>query len=360
MRLSRWVLAVVSLFLLAGCGSSLENSDTPAAPAEERIAEFFMPDAEGVVVEENFSKDPQYDTVAEAFEARDQGVQTQGVMGSDKVQIRTHTFSNGEKYTYTVYNGIVFDGDVIEGTTKELQEAIATYETQLAEGSDAITTQGAMYDPFCASRFLFICGERRGGGWPGGILYVDTNSLNIFTRNQRDDIIAALNEIDARTQVTVKYRTTDYRVKFTNNSDGCYAVPGRSSKQPQILNLADSCFRTKFRTGTISDVGTIVHEIGHSLGLMHEHQRTDRDSFIVVNRSNLTSKGLDAMKPKYDHESRTTYDYASIMHYPRTTGDDTFVKSTREPLLTIVGSYTGVVGGSVLTARDIQAINTRY
>lgn len=66
------------------------------------------------------------------------------------------------------------------------------------------------------------------------------------------------------------------------------------------------------------------------------------------------------MTPKIRHSSRTTYDYASVMHYPRRTSDNTFVKSTQEPLLTVVGSYGGTVGGSTLSSRDIQAINARY
>ena len=266
------------------------------------------------------------------------------------VELRTHTFSNGETYTYTMYNGIIFDGDLVLGTSQQLQNDIATYEASLKKGSEGISTQGAMYDPFCSSRFLVVCNERWGGGWPGGILYVDTNSLNIFSSSERTLIRNALTTLDNATDIKVQYRTTGDRVKLTNRNDGCYAVPGRSSKQPQNLNLGSGCVNTR----------TVIHEFGHALGLMHEHQRTDRDSFIVINRTNLTSKGYNNMKPKEDHESRTTYDYASIMHYRRTTTDPTFVISTREPILTIVGSYTGVVGGDVLSSRDIQAINARY
>ena len=161
MQGAKWLVALLGLFLLASCDSSLETN-APALPADSgRSAELFMPDVETVTVDENFSKDPQYASLTDAFEAIDTrgSIHTQGVNGSDKVQIRTHTFSNGETYTYSIYNGIIFDGDVIVGTSKELQDGIATYEAQLTQGSDSLSAQGAMYKPFCASQFLFICGE---------------------------------------------------------------------------------------------------------------------------------------------------------------------------------------------------------
>ncbi len=309
-----------------------------------------MPGVEAVEVQEDFSKDPRYDTLAEALKALDKGVQAQAVTSPDKIQIRTHTFSNGEEYTYTVYNGIVFEADVIQGTTTELQKDFAAYEAQLAQGSDALSAQGAMYKPYCASSFLFICGERRGGGWPGSVLYVDQISLRIFTPAQQTLIRNNLATLDRLTDIQVGYRTTGDRVMLTNRNDGCYAVPGRSSKQPQNLNLGAGCVTP----------GTILHEFGHALGLMHEHQRTDRDAFIVVNWSNLTSKGKTQFEKKFEHESRTTYDYASVMHYASRTSNLDFVRSTQEPMFTVIGSYGGIIGGNALTARDIQAINTRY
>ena len=349
---AKWLVALLGLFLLASCDNSLETN-TPALSADSgRSAELFMPDVETVTVDEDFSKDPQYASLTDAFEAIDTrvSIHTQGVNGSNKVQIRTHTFSNGETYTYSIYNGIIFDADVILGTSKELQDGIAIYEAQLTQGSDSLSAQGAMYKPFCASQFLFACGERRGGGWPGNVLYVDTKALGTFPPAQQTLIRNALANLDRLTDIQIGYRTTGDRVMLTNRNDGCYAVPGRSSAQPQNLNLGAGCVNT----------GTVLHEFGHALGLMHEHQRTDRDSFIVINTSNLTAKGIQQMAPKNEHDYRTTYDYASVMHYPRTTTDASFAKVTREPILTIVGSYRGIVGGNVLTARDIQAINARY
>ena len=34
-------------------------------------------------------------------------------------------------------------------------------------------------------------------------------------------------------------------------------------------------------------LGTIVHEFGHALGLLHEQNRLDRDEFVKVNYNNI-------------------------------------------------------------------------
>lgn len=79
-----------------------------------------------------------------------------------------------------------------------------------------------------------------------------------------------------------------------------------------------------------SRVRSIKHELGHELGLIHEHMRPDRDKFIVRN-SSCNSDGvfeylrdvwIDAGNVAFTEsgaELLTPYDFSSIMHYPFTT-----------------------------------------
>ncbi len=67
-----------------------------------------------------------------------------------------------------------------------------------------------------------------------------------------------------------------------------------------------------------SDIDVIIHELGHCLGLVHEHQRPDRDSYVIINWDNiLTGKeyNFDIMDNPLYIEQNFTYDYTSIMHY---------------------------------------------
>ena len=67
-------------------------------------------------------------------------------------------------------------------------------------------------------------------------------------------------------------------------------------------------------------IGTVLHEIGHAIGLFHEHSRPDRDEHVTLHYENL--------KPGFENNVKlgmmsliTTndipYDHASIMHYSR-------------------------------------------
>jgi len=62
----------------------------------------------------------------------------------------------------------------------------------------------------------------------------------------------------------------------------------------------------------------IFHELGHVIGLRHEHQRIDRDKYINILWENILSQKKDEFKKihfeLYNHVDYE-YDFNSIMHY---------------------------------------------
>ena len=62
----------------------------------------------------------------------------------------------------------------------------------------------------------------------------------------------------------------------------------------------------------------VAHEIAHALGVIHEHQRSDRDQFINVVQDNLymsSSPLFTTYLPDIATTLDIPYDYASVMHY---------------------------------------------
>ena len=60
------------------------------------------------------------------------------------------------------------------------------------------------------------------------------------------------------------------------------------------------------------------HEIGHAIGLVHEHQLPERDTHLKVNWNNVNPSFYDAFTTYKDSELERfgiPYDLSSIMHY---------------------------------------------
>ncbi|WP_062697804.1 M12 family metallopeptidase [Chryseobacterium indologenes] len=155
---------------------------------------------------------------------------------------------NGQTITYERKNGMnFFQGDIVLS------------DKQLSEGNS----------------------EKKGGAtlsrWPGGVVYY-TVVNNMGTINA-DKIDIAVNEYNNLTNVQWVPRTNqpDY-VEFIFGSpfgsDGWAAIGYQGGRQYISLDQHIS-------------IESIIHEMGHAIGLYHEHARQDRDDHITILWENI-------------------------------------------------------------------------
>jgi len=153
----------------------------------------------------------------------------------------------------------------------------------------------------------------------------------------------AIAKLNLETSIRLIPRTSqaDY-IEFFKGT-GCYSAVGKvNGKQP--ISIGDNCDSLK----------TVLHEIMHALGFLHEHQRSDRDDYIQINYENILD-GFEHAFEKGETNNETPYDFTSVMHYPR----DGF-SSNYKDTITPKSGYTLAPVATDLSSRDIQAINEAY
>lgn len=106
--------------------------------------------------------------------------------------------------------------------------------------------------------------------------------------------------------------------------------------------------------------GVAAHEILHSLGYFHEQSRTDRDSYIIINNSNIESDKKHNFQTfsqqGYNGKNFGAYDYQSIMHY----GSWDFAKDTSIPTITKLDGSCFDSQRTYLTNGDLAALDRLY
>lgn len=195
-----------------------------------------------------------------------------------------------------------------------------------------------------------------GALWPRGIVYYRYDAT--VGTALKATIVKAINHYHQRTPLVF--------VEDTNQVEGAFVLfqsPAGSSSCHSGIGYAGTgkVVTTELGNGCNS-FDTVVHEMGHAIGLRHEHTRPDRDDYLTINFSNLRP-GMASNFDKWTVREGllTDYDYDSVMHYNSSVVDPAFVFDTSIPVFTRKdGSLINAQDGSGLSDGDVRGIQEMY
>lgn len=144
------------------------------------------------------------------------------------------------------------------------------------------------------------------------ILIKSQNNYIKFSEKADQDLInSAIHEFHTKTCLKYVPRRSsdkDY-IAIASGATGCWSSVGRIGGR-QVVNLQPPDCTTL--------IGTVLHELSHAAGFMHEQNREERDGFVSIRYGNIEAdkrKNFEKAKSGEATGFGVGYDYGSVMHY---------------------------------------------
>jgi hypothetical protein len=153
--------------------------------------------------------------------------------------------------------------------------------------------------------------------WPrvGGVATVyyyieptsgDTSNLTTAISTFNSDFSGLIQWVQLTSVSSSSPNYVDINLDTGNTSGQCEANEGYEGIQAQPMGGSANC-----------TVTTLLHELGHVIGIWHEMSRSDRATYVTVNYNNVIKGSWSNFEINLENQQLLTpYDYASVMEYP--------------------------------------------
>ncbi|XP_067136299.1 astacin-like metalloprotease toxin 5 isoform X1 [Centruroides vittatus] len=227
--------------------------------------------------------------------------------------------ANNETFNYTLYKSSIQNVDLFEGDIR--------LDTSFGESRAAVLKPSKLWDD-------------------GIIFYKFSPFLKIYKIQFIKLIFRYMERVTCLR--FIRRRKEDNYV-YIQEGDGCNSMVGKEGGR-QILNLGSGCW----------NVGIILHELCHVIGLYHEHNRPDRDKYINIVWDNIKKE----FKTEFQLYGKDflricdRYSYDTVMHY----GPKSFAKDGKITIMPTLPNATikEVYEWRSLSESDIECINKLY
>lgn len=252
--------------------------------------------------------------------------------------------------SYAVVDGLaVVEGDIILGTVEEMESVAA--RVRLLEALAGMPKDEDL--GYLAERSIRRLMKTLGN--------IDSRSERRWPDATIPYVIDPILENPERVIEAMKHWADTTRVRFVarDSTHREYVYFVKDAKQPTACASSVGMKKggQKLFAGSGCTVGNVIHEIGHAIGLWHEHGRKDRDKHIMVDFANVaTENHKQFIQSLNESDDQGIYDFGSIMHY----GAHAFALDSKKP--SIVPLASGVtIGQRVRPSKgDIAAVAAMY